>query len=46
MKNILLGILFLVGMSIASYYVGYGLAIIGKTIEGVFETYPEKKYGW
>lgn len=46
MKNILLGILFVVGMSIASYYVGYGLAIIGKTIESVYKAYPEKKYGW
>ena len=46
MKNILLGIVFIVGMFIVSYYVGYGIAVIGKSIEGVYGTYPEKKYGW
>jgi len=46
MKNILLGISFVVGMSIASYYIGYGFALIGTTIESVFTTYPENKYRW
>ena len=46
MKDIILTVVILVDLTIASYYVGHGLAKAGKAIEGIFIQIPEKKYGW
>lgn len=44
MRNILLAIVFVVGMTIAAYYVGWIFYYIGVTLESLFTAYPENKY--